>query len=195
MKVLVTGAAGFVGYAVAALLIEQGHQVTGLTRSPTSPLPAGVQRLHGDLRKPETLPPALADIDGVCHLAGLTKVRESRTKPVDYWRTNVGGTLAILHRLADAGVGRVVLASTCTVYGQQPHNPSAKPQTSPRAARMPPASSPRTRPPQTSPRPPRSEPSACAPSTSPAPCPATPTATPPGSSPSSWPSNRAGRPN
>jgi UDP-glucose 4-epimerase len=123
MKVLVTGAAGFVGYAVAVLLIEQGHQVSGLTRSPTSPLPAGVQRLHGDLRKPETLPPALADIDGVCHLAGLTKVRESRTKPVDYWRTNVGGTLAILHRLADAGVGRVVLASTCTVYGQQAAQP------------------------------------------------------------------------
>ena len=123
MKVLVTGAAGFVGYAVAALLIEQGHQVTGLTRSTTSPLPTGVQRLHGDLRTPETLAPALADVDGVCHLAGLTKVRESRTKPVDYWRTNVGGTLTILQRLADARGSRVVVASTCTVYGQQAAQP------------------------------------------------------------------------
>jgi UDP-glucose 4-epimerase len=64
MRVLVTGAAGFVGYAVAALLIEQGHQVTGLTRSPASVLPPGVQRLDGDLRIPDTLPPALAEWDG-----------------------------------------------------------------------------------------------------------------------------------
>jgi UDP-glucose 4-epimerase len=123
MRVLVTGAAGFVGYAVAALLIEQGHQVTGLTRSPASPLPIGVQRLQGDLHTPEALPQALADVDGVCHLAGLTKVRESRTNPIDYWRTNVGGTLAILHRLADARVSRVVLASTCVVYDQQDAQP------------------------------------------------------------------------
>ncbi|MGH3702270.1 MAG: NAD-dependent epimerase/dehydratase family protein, partial [Pseudonocardiaceae bacterium] len=77
MRVLVTGAAGFLGYAVAALLVEQGHEVTGLTRSGTSALPKGVQRLEGDLRAPETLPRAVAEVDGVCHLAGLTKVRQS----------------------------------------------------------------------------------------------------------------------
>jgi UDP-glucose 4-epimerase len=123
MRILVTGAAGFVGYAVAALLIEHGHHVIGLTRSPASALPAGVQRLQGDLNTPGTLPAALADVDGVCHLAGLTKVRDSRTNPVDYWRTNVGGSLAILHRLADVHAGRVVLASTCAVYGEQAEQP------------------------------------------------------------------------
>jgi UDP-glucose 4-epimerase len=119
MRVLVTGAAGFVGCAVAALLIEQGHQVIGLTRCPASVLPTGVQRLDSDLRTPETLPSELAEWDGVCHLAGLTKVRESRTAPLDYWRTNVGGTLALLDRLAGARTARIVLASTCTVYGEQ----------------------------------------------------------------------------
>ncbi|HEX6404762.1 MAG TPA: NAD-dependent epimerase/dehydratase family protein [Pseudonocardiaceae bacterium] len=123
MRVLVTGAAGFVGYAVAAHLIDHGHHVTGLTRSPASALPAGVQRLHGDLNTPATLPAALADVDGVCHLAGLTKVRDSRTNPVDYWRTNVGGTLAILHGLAGTQAGRIVLASTCAVYGEQAEQP------------------------------------------------------------------------
>ncbi len=60
MRVLVTGAAGFVGCAVAALLIEQGHHVIGLTRSPASALPAGVHRLQGDLNTPGILPAALA---------------------------------------------------------------------------------------------------------------------------------------
>jgi UDP-glucose 4-epimerase len=123
MRVLVTGAAGFVGYAVAALLVEQGHEVTGLTRSGTSALPKGVQRLQGDLRIPETLPRAVAEVDGVCHLAGLTKVRQSRTSPLDYWRTNVGGALAILERLVNAHTGRLILASTCTVYGEQAEQP------------------------------------------------------------------------
>jgi UDP-glucose 4-epimerase len=123
MRVLVTGAAGFVGCAVAALLVEQGHEVTGLTRSGATALPKGVARLEGDLRTPETLPRSVAEVDGVCHLAGLTKVRQSRTAPVDYWRTNVGGTLALLDRLASAHNGRLVLASTCTVYGEQTEQP------------------------------------------------------------------------
>ncbi|MGH3566561.1 MAG: NAD-dependent epimerase/dehydratase family protein [Pseudonocardia sp.] len=123
MRVLVTGAAGFVGYAVAALLVEQGHDVAGLTRSGSSALPHGVQRLEGDLREPETLPPAVAEVDGVCHLAGLATVRESRTDPVGYWRTNVGGTLAILDGLAFSRTGRLVLASTCSVYGEQAEQP------------------------------------------------------------------------
>jgi UDP-glucose 4-epimerase len=123
MRILVTGAAGFVGYAVAALLVEQGHDVTGLTRSGASALPTGVQRLEGDLRAPATLPGVIAEVDAVCHLAGLTKVRESRTSPVGYWRTNVGGTLAILDRLARVRAGRLVLASTCTVYGEHANQP------------------------------------------------------------------------
>ena len=56
-------------------------------------------------------------------LAGLTKVRDSRTNPVDHWRTNVGSTLTILDELADAQAGRVVLASTCAVYGEQAKQP------------------------------------------------------------------------
>ncbi|MDQ2898066.1 MAG: NAD-dependent epimerase/dehydratase family protein, partial [Actinomycetota bacterium] len=123
MRVLVTGAAGFLGYAVAALLVEQGHDVTGLTRSGASALPDGVARLEGDLRTPETLPGALAEVDAVCHLAGLTKVRESRTGPLDYWHTNVGATLTILDKLVSARAGRLVLASTCTVYGEQAEQP------------------------------------------------------------------------
>jgi|GEM_PF-2659611 len=126
MRVLVTGAAGFLGYAVAALLVEQGHDVTGLTRSGTSAPPTGVARLTGDPRTPETLVRTLTEVDGVCHLAGLTKVRTSRTAPLDYWRTNVGGTVAILDGLASSRAGRLVLASTCAVYGEQAAQPTSE---------------------------------------------------------------------
>jgi UDP-glucose 4-epimerase len=127
MRVLVTGASGFVGYAVAALLTQHGHDVLGLTRSATSALPDHVQRVHGDL-SPQCLRAALAGIDGVCHLAARTRVRESRTDPLGYWQTNVGGTLALLHAMNVTGTRRLVLASTCGVYGDQitqPINESA----------------------------------------------------------------------
>ena len=81
MRILVTGAAGFVGYAVAALLADDGHDVTGLTRSPNAALPAGAHRHVGDIRDPGTAAQT-ATFDGVCHLAGLAQVRESRTDPL-----------------------------------------------------------------------------------------------------------------
>src|SRR5262249_17060257 len=100
----------------------EGHEVIGLTRSGASALPPGVQRIHGDLLTAETLPTTIGEVDGVCHLAGLAKVRQSHNAPLDYWRTNLGGTLAILDKLTSRA-RRVVLASTCMVYGEQAQQP------------------------------------------------------------------------
>jgi UDP-glucose 4-epimerase len=121
VRVLVSGAGGFVGYAVAARLAEQGHVVTGLTRSTSSALPAGVRRHVGDLCEPATLPHG--EFDGVCHLAGLTRVRESRADPLRYWQTNTGGMLALLDWLPTVGADRLVIASTCAVYGEPDRQP------------------------------------------------------------------------
>lgn len=124
MKVLVTGATGFVGFAVASVLVERGHQVVGLTRSPSAALPAGVARHVGDVLDPDSVTAAMASVAGVCHLAALARVRESRARPLPYWRTNVGGSLAILEaaQRADTGV-RVILASTCSVYSDRAPQP------------------------------------------------------------------------
>lgn len=122
MRVLVTGAAGFVGYAVAALLTEQGHEVIGLTRSDSSVLPPSVHRVNADLTHSQALPD-LSGFDGVCHLAGRTRVRESREDPIGYWHTNVGGALRLLRALAVSPPTRLVLASTCSVYGERIRQP------------------------------------------------------------------------
>ena len=126
VRVLVTGATGFVGYAVADRLIREGHEVWGLARrSDASPagisLPAGVARVVADLRDDVSVREAFTRrFDAVCHLAALVQARGSRADPVGYWRTNVGGTLAILQALAsqEGSPPRLVVASTCAVYGE-----------------------------------------------------------------------------
>lgn len=134
MRVLVTGASGFVGYAVAAALVDAGHEVTGLTRSDRQ-LPSGVRRVAGDIRDIGSVVQAVesAGVEAVCHLAALARVRDSRADPLGYWSTNVGGTLAVLRALAGRSgpPGRLVVASTCAVYGEsaaQPITEQAPPQ-------------------------------------------------------------------
>lgn len=120
MRVLVTGATGFLGREVAHQLTAAGHDVVALTHNGAVG-PGGPSAVHGDLTDLGSLRAALAEIeslDAVCHLAALTQARESRQRPLDYWDVNTAGTLRLLQALAGRPAPvRVVLASSGAVYG------------------------------------------------------------------------------
>jgi UDP-glucose 4-epimerase len=128
VRVLVTGATGFLGHAVTVVLARRGHEPVAFARRARPPPPGAVAAVRGDVLDRDAVRAAVADVDGVCHLAALTRVRDSLTDPLPYWRTNVTGTLTLLDALAAAPAHRsgpraLVLASTAGVYGtprQQP---------------------------------------------------------------------------
>jgi UDP-glucose 4-epimerase len=113
VRVVVTGAGGFVGAAVAAALLAGGHDVVGLARD-AARLPAGVRPVVGSVLDPEVTSAVLRGADAVCHLAARVRVRESRADPLGYWRTNLDGTRTVL--AATPPGARVVVLSTCAVH-------------------------------------------------------------------------------
>jgi nucleoside-diphosphate-sugar epimerase len=110
MRVLVTGASGFVGGAVCAQLLEHRHEVAALVRRPGSE-PGGCQAARGDLSDAESLARAVRESrpDCVIHLAAEIASQRTAEKIHD---VNVGGTRRLLDACRSDGGPRFVLAST-----------------------------------------------------------------------------------
>jgi UDP-glucose 4-epimerase len=121
MNFLITGAAGFLGSALANHLAREGHQVRGLddlsTGDPQA-LSPDVHFTRGDVSDRPKLWTLLQEVDVVYHLAARVSVPESILYPRDYNQVNVGGTVALMEAMRDVGVRRVVLASSGAVYGE-----------------------------------------------------------------------------
>ncbi|MBV2356761.1 UDP-glucose 4-epimerase GalE [Streptomyces sp. J2-1] len=119
MKYLVTGGAGYVGSVVAQHLLEAGHEVTVLDNLSTgfrAGVPAGAAFVEADIRDTgKWLDPSF---DGVLHFAAFSQVGESVVKPEKYWENNVGGTMALLGAMREAGVRTLVFSSTAATYGE-----------------------------------------------------------------------------
>ncbi len=126
MNFLVTGGAGFIGAALANRLVEMGHEVRvidNLTAGDPSRLDPRVLFTRGDVADIPKLWTLLQGIDCVYHLAARVSVPESIQYPRDYNHVNVGGTVSVMEAMRDAGVKRVVLASSGAVYGRQDEQP------------------------------------------------------------------------
>ncbi len=145
MRVLVTGAFGYVGRAVTRRLIEADHEVVALSgQGHSEEDQASVYGVvSADLGERLGLDTAVAGVDAVCHLAALTGVRESFKRPNEYRAINTEGTVALLEAATAEGrrTGRplrFVQASTAAVYGapaKQPIDEDAAPDpTSPYGA-------------------------------------------------------------
>ncbi|HEY9292264.1 MAG TPA: NAD-dependent epimerase/dehydratase family protein [Microlunatus sp.] len=109
MRVLVTGAQGFIGTAVMRRLDDLGHRVTGYDRR-TDPADDVV-----DLRR---LRAAVRGHDAIIHLAAKVGLGVDLSDLDDYSRNNDLGTAVLLRAAAEESVGRVVLASSMVVYGE-----------------------------------------------------------------------------
>ena len=126
MRCLVTGGAGFIGTALTNRLVQDGHHVRvldDLSAGDPARIHADASFTRGDVRDRPKLWTLLQNVDCVFHLAARVSVQESVLYPRDYNDVNVGGTVSLVEAIRDAGVKRVVLASSATVYGPQAHQP------------------------------------------------------------------------
>ena len=126
MNFLITGAAGFLGSALANRLVREGHQVRGLDNLSTGDSQSLVQDVHftrGDVNDRPKLWTLLQEVDCVYHLAARVSVQESVLYPSDYNAANVGGTVSLMEAMRDVGVRRVVLVSSGAIYGDQQEQP------------------------------------------------------------------------
>ena len=138
MRYLVTGGAGFIGSHTVDELVRCGHQVTVLDDLSTGKeenladayrmrkiedVRDRIDFIRGTITDRDTLDRACRGVDVVLHLAAQTSVPHSVQDPLETNRINVDGTFLVLLAARDAGVRRVVFASSCAVYGETQNLP------------------------------------------------------------------------
>ena len=135
MRVVVTGAAGFIGSHLSERLVARGHDVIGLDSFDDYLYSAQIKRhnavalaaldrfrlVEGTIVDPAVVSQVITPtVDVVCHLAALAGVRPSLAQPLRYLQTNITGTGVIIERMRELGKQRLVFASSSSVYGAKP---------------------------------------------------------------------------
>ena len=120
---LVTGGAGFIGSNIVETLVKKGEKVRVIDnfvsgkRENLSPFLDKIELIEGDIRDLELLKKITKGVDYILHQAALRSVPKSVANPVPYNEVNVGGSLNVLLAAKEAGVKRVVFASSSSIYG------------------------------------------------------------------------------
>lgn len=132
MRVLVTGADGFIGSHLTEAMLAAGHQVRALAQynsfnfwgwlEDIKPCPE-LEVVCGDIRDPHFCNNLCQDMDVIFHLAALIAIPYSYAAPDSYVDTNVRGTLNICQAALDNGVPRIICTSTSEVYGTAQYVP------------------------------------------------------------------------
>ncbi|MFT7626203.1 MAG: UDP-glucose 4-epimerase [Myxococcota bacterium] len=133
MRYLVTGGCGFIGSHIAEELLKEGATVRVLDNLSSGYLhniaDLDVEFVEGDVRDPDTVAAAATGMDGIFHQAALVSVPASVERPRDNHDINATGTLNVLLAARDAGVTRVVAASSAAIYGDEPTLPKREQMT------------------------------------------------------------------
>jgi UDP-glucose 4-epimerase len=127
MKVLITGAAGFVGSHLSQKYVSAGHVVYALDN-----LSNGIRTLldkknfkfiHDDIRREQVYHELPSDLDAIIHLAAQIHVDRSIVNPEETFKTNVEGTLRILEFARMHDIKKILYASTSEIYGSAEYTP------------------------------------------------------------------------
>ncbi len=134
-RILITGGAGFIGSHLADELLACGHhvcvldplieQVHGSEDARPTYLHPDVELLRGDVRDATAVRRALVGVDAVYHFAARVGVGQSMYEIAEYTSVNNMGTAVLLEALMDLPVGRLVVASSMSIYGEGLYRTSA----------------------------------------------------------------------
>ncbi len=128
-RYLITGIAGFIGSTLAHVLVEQGHDVSGIDNLSTGNLGnladirQSISFQQMDLQDAQGVKGACDGIDYILHQGALASVPRSVKDPLTSHESNINGTLNLLIAARDAKVRRIVYAASSSAYGDQPTQP------------------------------------------------------------------------
>jgi len=132
MRILVTGAGGFIGSHLTELLVKKGFSVKAFVRYnsknnwgwlETSSIRKDIEIISGDIRDFDSVSSALKDCQAVYHLAALIGIPYSYISPKAYIETNITGTYNILQASKELGLEQVLVTSTSETYGTAQYVP------------------------------------------------------------------------
>jgi UDP-glucose 4-epimerase len=122
VKVFVTGGAGYIGSITSYLLVDRGFEVViydDLSTGNIKSIPRDAKFIHGDILDSKETLRAMRGCDAIIHFAGRALVGESFAKAIEYETINCGGSNNLFDAAVESGIEKIVVASSCAVYGDK----------------------------------------------------------------------------